>query len=217
MHQKHCSGALQHFLEVACGPAQVGGRAVGMHCRPFCEEPVALPRASCKCMRPWLIACQPRASVQHAILLAKTAGCAATGLDLSPAMLAYAAQQAQAAGVASSLAFVEADMSQGGPFVAAPLSGPTAVWRLPQDGPRLAAPPSSVHPAAPPPATLLSCCSRPACPYVHLQRGGRRSWRSPLTWPASCWAAWRIAWTMAPRCAALRSSGGVASREVCCC
>ncbi|PRW59252.1 hypothetical protein C2E21_2426 [Chlorella sorokiniana] len=72
MHQKHCSGALQHFLEVACGPAQ------------------------------------------HAILLAKTAGCAATGLDLSPAMLAYAAQQAQAAGVASSLSCVEADMSKDG-------------------------------------------------------------------------------------------------------
>ncbi|KAI7841824.1 hypothetical protein COHA_004353 [Chlorella ohadii] len=72
MHQKHCSGALQHFLEVACGPAQ------------------------------------------HAILLAKTAGCAATGLDISPSMLAYAAQQAQAAGAAGSLSLVEADMSKEG-------------------------------------------------------------------------------------------------------
>lgn len=72
MHQRHCGGALHHFLEVACGPAR------------------------------------------HSILLAQAAGVAATGLDLSPAMLRYAEQQAVAAGVEGKLTCVEADMSQGG-------------------------------------------------------------------------------------------------------
>lgn len=56
MHQKHCSGALQHFLEVACGPAQVGQTGVplvmpmqlvpGASSVPLslsCRQPVRLP------------------------------------------------------------------------------------------------------------------------------------------------------------------------------
>ena len=72
MHQRHCKGAVQHFLEVACGPAR------------------------------------------HATVIAKaTAGAAATGVDLSPAMLAFARQQAEAAGVADRMSWVEADMTSG--------------------------------------------------------------------------------------------------------
>lgn len=73
MHQKHCGGAVGHFLEVACGPAR------------------------------------------HAALLAKATGAAATGLDLSPGMLDYARQQADAAGVGDRLTLLQADMAQGAP------------------------------------------------------------------------------------------------------
>lgn len=71
MHQKHCKGAMGHFLEVACGPAR------------------------------------------HAALIARSAGAAAIALDLSPAMLDYARTQAEAAGVAASMQFVQADMARG--------------------------------------------------------------------------------------------------------
>ena len=72
MHERHSSGALQHFLEVACGPAR------------------------------------------HASGIAAASGAAATALDASLAMLAYARQLAEAAGVADKLRFVEADMTAGG-------------------------------------------------------------------------------------------------------
>lgn len=72
LHQRHCSGALQRVLEVACGPAR------------------------------------------HAVLLTQVAGVQATCLDLSPGMLSYARQQAEAAGAAGSMQFVQADMTQGG-------------------------------------------------------------------------------------------------------
>lgn len=71
MHQKHCKGAMEHFLEVACGPAR------------------------------------------HAALIARAAGAGATAVDVSPAMLEYARGQAEAAGVAGSMHFVQADMTKG--------------------------------------------------------------------------------------------------------
>ncbi len=82
-----------------------------------CCFALAQPNSSCSLLlNHACCAAVPNAAppVQHAILLAKTAGCAATGLDISPSMLAYAAQQAQAAGAAGSLSLVEADMSKGG-------------------------------------------------------------------------------------------------------
>ncbi|KAL4425487.1 hypothetical protein ABPG75_009503 [Micractinium tetrahymenae] len=72
MHQKHCKGAMSHFLEVACGPAR------------------------------------------HATLIARSAGAAATAVDLSHAMLEFAQSQAEAAGVGGSMRFVQADMTQEG-------------------------------------------------------------------------------------------------------
>lgn len=72
MHQRHCKGAMKHFLEVACGPAR------------------------------------------HAALIAQSAGAAATAVDLSSAMLGYAREQAEAAGVAGSMQFVQADMTKEG-------------------------------------------------------------------------------------------------------
>lgn len=74
MHQRHCKGAMKHFLEVACGPAR------------------------------------------HAALIAQSAGAAATAVDLSSAMLGYAREQAEAAGVAGSMQFVQADMTKGEGF-----------------------------------------------------------------------------------------------------
>lgn len=56
------------------------------------------------------VACGP---ARHAALIAKSAGAAATGLDLSPGMLKYAQQQVEAAGVGDKLRFVQADMAQG--------------------------------------------------------------------------------------------------------
>ena len=116
MHQKHCSGALHHFLEVACGPAQVGQTGVPLvtcaRCL-LCSVVFVLSATGALASSCVHTACSLSLCMQHAILLAKTAGCAATGLDLSPAMLAYAARQAEAAGAARSLSFVEADMSKG--------------------------------------------------------------------------------------------------------
>ncbi|KAL4421094.1 hypothetical protein ABPG77_009621 [Micractinium sp. CCAP 211/92] len=63
---------MEHFLEVACGPAR------------------------------------------HAALIARAAGAGATAVDVSPAMLEYARGQAEAAGVAGSMHFVQADMTQEG-------------------------------------------------------------------------------------------------------
>lgn len=53
MHQKHCSGPMQHFLEVACGPARhaaliartAGATATGLDLSPsmlrFAEQQAA--------------------------------------------------------------------------------------------------------------------------------------------------------------------------------
>lgn len=71
MQQRHCKGAMSHFLEVACGPAR------------------------------------------HAAIIAQAAGAAATALDISPSMLRYAEEQAEAAGVAGRMRFVQADMTKG--------------------------------------------------------------------------------------------------------
>lgn len=140
------------------------------------------------------VACGP---ARHAALLAQSGACVqASGLDLSPGMLKYAQQQAEAAGVGDRLRFIQADMSQGACCDAAEMPGLLAGRCSPAASTNLPPPP-------PPPPPCLSV----------RQRGGRPRWRRPPTWRPSCWAAWRTAWTMRRRWPCSASSGGCGGRE----